>query len=83
MIQFYIWLAVFAVIGYFIVTDQSIAQFFLLTLANAKLTVQRRWFMMMWHIQHNPRNPFVKWHLDRKYNDMAKELHAMYNTCDD
>jgi hypothetical protein len=83
MIQFYIWLAVFAVIGYFVVTDDSIAQFFLLTLANAKLTIQRRWFMLKWHIQHNPKNPFVKWHLDRKYISMAKELHAMYNTGED
>lgn len=83
MIQFYIWLGVFAVLGYFIVTDKSIAQFFLLTLANLKLTAQRRWFMLMWQVKHNPKNPFVKWHLDRKYTDMAKELHAMYNTCDD
>lgn len=74
MIQFYVWLAIFAVIGYFVATDGSIAEYFLLIMASIKLQFQRWFFMASWHVCHNPRNPIVKWHLDRKYVRMAEEL---------
>lgn len=83
MIQFYVWLAIFAVVGYFIVTDRSIAEYFLLILGWIKLHFQRWVFMASWHIRHNPRNPFVKWHLDRKYHAMAKELLQAQQVCED
>jgi len=83
MIQLYIWTAIFAVLGYFIVTDNSIAEFFLLVVAMIKLNVQRMWFIVNWHIRHNPKNPIVKWHLDRKYQKIAEEMLSMHGVCDD
>jgi len=64
------WFALFAVVMYFIVTDESIAAAFYYVTRLAKAYTQRQW----WWLLHNPRNPVVKYMMWRRSEKLAKEL---------
>ena len=67
----YLWLVVFAVVMYFIATDESIAAGFY-TIKLAKAYIQRQW----WWLLNNPRNPVVKYLMYRRYLKMAENMMA-------
>jgi len=64
------WFALFAVVMYFIATDESIAAAFYYVTRLAKAYTQRQW----WWLLHNPRNPVVKYMMWRRSEKLAKEL---------
>ena len=71
----YILLALFAVVAYFIVTDESVAAAFFYVTKLAKAYIQRQW----WWLLHNPRNPVIKYLIYRRSMKMAEELMAQIN----
>jgi len=64
------WFALFAVVMYFIATDESIAAAFYYVTRLAKAYTQRQW----WWLLHNPRNPVVKYMMWRRSMKLAQEL---------
>ena len=72
----YILFALFAVVAYFIVTDESVAAAFFYVTKLAKAYAQRQW----WWLTHNPRNPVVKYLIYRRSLKLAQEMMAKINT---
>ena len=68
------WFALFAVVMYFIATDESIAAAFYYVTRLAKAYTQRQW----WWLLHNPRNPVVKYMMWRRSMKLAQELMDEY-----
>ena len=64
------WFALFAVVMYFIVTDESIAAAFYYVIKLGQGYIQRQW----WWLLHNPRNPVVKYMMWRRSEKLAQEL---------
>ena len=64
------WFALFAVVMYFIATDESIAAAFYYVTRLAKAYTQRQW----WWLTHNPANPVVKYMMWRRSEKLAQEL---------
>jgi hypothetical protein len=75
MITPYFWLGVFLIIGYFVVTDKSLATFFVLMEKRLNLEYER----MKWRILHNPNSPIVRYIIWRKSIKLAKELQKEFN----
>jgi len=75
MTSYYIWIALFTVVAYFIVTDESIAAAFYYVVRLVKAYIQRQW----WWITHNPRNPVVKYIMWRRSMKLAKELQEYFD----
>ena len=67
---YYAWFIIFAVAGYFIVTDDSVAAafYYILKLIRFNYEKQKWWFL------HNPKNPIVKYLIWRRSWKIAKEL---------
>jgi len=72
----YILFALFAVVMYFIVTDESVAAAFYYVIKLGNSYIQRQW----WWLKHNPRNPVVKYLIYRRSLKMAEELMRQINT---
>ena len=70
MTSYYIWFAVFAVVVYFIATDESIAAAFYYVTKLAKYNFEK----MKWWLLNNPSNPVVKYLMWRRSIKLAKEL---------
>ena len=64
------WFALFAVVMYFIVTDESIAAAFYYVIKLGQGYIQRQW----WWLTHNPANPVVKYMMWRRSEKLAQEL---------
>ena len=69
------WFALFAVVMYFIATDESIAAAFYYVIKLGQGYIQRQW----WWLLHNPRNPVVKYMIHRRSMKMAEEMLAKIN----
>jgi hypothetical protein len=67
---YYLWVIVFGIFAYFIAVDQSIATYVVLLWKQSRLAFEK----YKWWLMNNPRNPIVKYMLDRKYLKLAKEL---------
>ena len=63
-------LGIFAVVAYFIVTDDSVAAAFFYVTRLVKAYIQRQW----WWMKHNPANPVVKYLMWRRSMKLSKEL---------
>jgi hypothetical protein len=70
------WFALFAVVMYFIVTDESIAAAFYYVIKLGQGYIQRQW----WWLSHNPGNPVVKYMIHRRSLKMAEEMMRQINT---
>jgi len=70
MTSYYIWFALFAIIAYFIVTDNSVARAFYMLIQLARVQYEKT----KWWIVHNPANPIVKYFMWRRAYKIAKEL---------
>lgn len=67
---YYLWVIVFGIFAYFIAVDQSIATYVVLLWKQSRLAFEK----YKWWLMNNPRNPIIKYMLDRKYLKLAKEL---------
>lgn len=65
-----IWFVIFALIGYFIVTDNSVARAFYMLFQLVRIQYEK----IKWWILHNPRNPIVKYIMWRRSYKLAEEL---------
>ena len=73
MTTYYIWLALFALVGYFIVTDESVAEAFHIFFLGVWVQLRKYYYMVTMH----PfwfMNPVGKWWMMRKYRKIAKEI---------
>lgn len=70
MITPYFWLGLFLIIGYFVVTDNSLATFLVLTQKRIELEYEK----LKWRIMQSPDNPIVKYMIWRRSIKLAKEL---------
>jgi len=68
-------LGIFAVVAYFILTDEGVAAAFFYVYLLAKTNIERYW----WWILNNPKNPVVKYVIYRRSLKLAKELMAEIN----
>lgn len=72
---YYFWISFFAILAYFIVTDNSFSTFIVLI-----SKIFRVWYeKTKWWILHNPSNPIVKFIIWRKSIKLAEELLKEYN----
>ncbi len=67
---YYAWFIVFAVVAYFIATDDSVAAAFYFVTRLIKSYIQRQW----WWLKNNPRTPWARYLMWRRSNQLAKEL---------
>ena len=70
MMTLYFWLGIFLIIGYFVVTDNSLATFLVLTQKRFEIKYEK----LKWKILHSPDNPIVKYMIWRRSIKLAKEL---------
>ena len=63
---------IFAVVAYFIITDENVAAAFVHAFKLVNTNIKRQW----WWLTNNPRNPVVKYMMYRKNLKLAKELRA-------
>ena len=75
MITPYFWLGLFLIIGYFVVTDKSLATFFVLTQKRIELEYEK----LKWRIMQSPDNPIVKYMIWRRSIKLAKELRKEFD----
>ena len=75
MITPYFWLGLFLIIGYFVVTDKSLATFLVLTQKRIELEYEK----LKWRIMQSPDNPIVKYMIWRRSIKLAEELRKELN----
>ena len=76
MESYYIWIAVFSIIGYVIVSDKNVADAFVYIFDITKNRIVRQ----IWWLKNNPRNPIVKYLMWRRAYKIAKELQDELNS---
>jgi uncharacterized membrane protein YpjA len=74
--SYYAWFMVFAVMAYFIVTDDSVAAAFYYVMKLIKFDFEKK----KWWLLNNPRNPIVKYLMWRRAYKLAKELQKQFNS---
>lgn len=67
---YYVWFIVFAVVAYFIVTDESVAAAFYYV---SKI-IKNKYLIFQWWLIHNPKTPWARYSMWRRSNKLAKEL---------
>jgi hypothetical protein len=75
MNPYYAWSIIFIIFTYFILVDESIAEYVVLLWKLGKLKYDR----LKWMILNDPRNPIVKFMIERKYHKMIKEFEKQLN----
>jgi hypothetical protein len=75
MIALYFWLGLFLIIGYFVVTDNSLATFLVLTQKRIKLEYEK----LKWRITQSPDNPIVKYIIWKRSMKLAEKLRKELN----
>jgi hypothetical protein len=68
-------LFIFFILAALMVIDRNVADYFLLVLGIAKMTLER----YLWMIRFHPKNPITNFIMKRRYAKMAKELHQELN----
>jgi hypothetical protein len=66
----YAWFIVFAVVAYFIITDESVAAAFYYVTR----IVKNKYLIFQWWLIHNPKTPWARYSMWRRSNKLAKEL---------
>jgi hypothetical protein len=70
MIYYYVWILIFACIGYLILTDESAALLFVIVTHLIKVQYEKT----KWIILNDPRNPIVKYFMWKRAYKLAEEL---------
>ncbi len=74
MISYYLWLIIFGICLYLVITDQSIAQLIILYSKWWRLQYEK----LKWWVLYNPDNLIIRWNMHRKSMKMAEELMKEY-----
>lgn len=69
------WFVIFIFIGYFIVTDLSVARLFLLIVS----WIKNEYSKLKWRIFELPDSPIVRWRIHRNSLRIAKELQKEFD----
>jgi hypothetical protein len=64
------WFIIFILIGYFIVTDFSVSQLFIII----GYWFKNQYEKVKWRVLHSPDNPIVRWKIHQNSLRIAKEL---------
>ena len=64
-------LFIFFILAAMMLIDKNVADYFLLVLKIAKITLER----YLWMIRFHPKNPITNFIMKRRYAKIAKELH--------
>ncbi len=75
MTTYYIWLFLFGVVGYFVVTDESIAEFVNLFIMGVWVQLHTYYLLVRMH-PFWIMNPIGRYFMNRKYRKMAEEMIA-------
>jgi len=67
---YYAWFIVFAVVAYFIATDDSIATAFYYVTR----LIKNKYSIFQWWVLNNPKMPWVRYSMHRRSMKMAEEL---------
>ena len=67
---YYAWFIVFAVVAYFIATDDSIAAAFYYVTR----IIKNKYLVFQWWLIHNPKTPWARYSLWKRSNKLAEEL---------
>jgi uncharacterized PurR-regulated membrane protein YhhQ (DUF165 family) len=70
MESYYVWIIVFSIIGYVIVSDKNVVDAFVYVFDIVKNRITREF----WWLKNNPSNPIVKYLMWRRSIKLAKEL---------
>ncbi|QIN97007.1 hypothetical protein [Synechococcus phage MA10] len=73
MSNYYIWLALFAFVGYYVATDEAVAEQFYVFFLGVWVQLRKYYYMVTMH----PfwfMNPVGKWWMMRKYRKIAREI---------
>jgi hypothetical protein len=70
METYYIWLVLFAIVGYIIVSDKNVLDAFVYIFDITKNNIIKQ----IWWLKNNPKNPIVKYLMHRRSMKMAEEL---------
>jgi hypothetical protein len=70
METYYIWLILFTVVGYIIVSDRNVLDAFVYIFDITKNNIIKQ----IWWLKNNPKNPVVKYLMHRRSMRMAKDL---------
>jgi hypothetical protein len=70
MNSYTIWVTIFILIGYFIVTDNSVAKAFYMVTQLVRIYYEKT----KWWIFYNPKNPIIKYIMWRRAYKLAEEL---------
>jgi hypothetical protein len=71
----YFWLGLFLIVGYFVVTDNSLATFLVLTQKRIEIEYEK----LKWRIMQSPDNPIVKYMIWRRSIKIAEELRKEFD----
>lgn len=72
---YYVVLVIFSILAYFIVTDNSVATYFVLMQKFIKI----RYEMFKWWILNNPRNPIVRYFIWKRSIKLAEEMQKQFS----
>ena len=70
METYYIWLVLFAIVAYIIVSDRNVSDAFVYIFDITKNNIIKQ----IWWLKNNPKNPIVKYLMWRRSMRMAKDL---------
>jgi hypothetical protein len=70
MTTYYLWLIIFGIFVYLVITDMSIAQLVIICSRWWRLQYEK----LKWWLIYNPQNFIVRWNMHRKSMKMAEEL---------
>ncbi len=76
MTVYYIWLFLFGVVGYFVVTDESIATFVNHFIMGVWVQIRIYYYLVRFHPLITIKNPIARYFMNRKYRKMAEEMIA-------
>lgn len=70
MESYYVWITLFTIIGYMIVSDKNVVD----ASVYVFVIIKNRLIREIWWLKNNPSNPIVKYVMWRKSIKLAKEL---------
>ena len=75
MESYYLWISIFAIISYVIVSDKNVVDAFVYIFDIVKNRIIRE----IWWLKNNPSNPIVKYLIWRRSLKLAKELQKEFD----
>lgn len=72
-------LIIFGIIGYIMIVDKNVADYFILLTKIIRLNVER----LYWMIRLHPKNFVTTWISNRKYDKIARQMHKEFQDSSD